>query len=109
VVEAAIEVSGVDAERLARELQAVLAAAAQPGQRVDAVEVQRSPELVIAVIGVVFSGVSTAKTIWEWWRARQAHGVTVKILLADGTGMDLAGIDRERLEIELERRGVSGE
>jgi hypothetical protein len=109
VAEATIEVSGRDAERLARELQAVLAAAARPGEDVSAVEVQRSPELVIAVIGLVFSGVSTAKTIWDWWRARHAQGATVKILLADGTRMDLAGIDQGRLEIELEQRASSSE
>ncbi|MDT0348149.1 hypothetical protein [Pseudonocardia charpentierae] len=105
---ASIEVSGPDAERLARELQAALAAAAGTGESASAVEVQRSPELVIAVIGLVFSGVSTAKTIWDWWRVRHAQGATVKILLADGTRMDLAGIDQQRLEVEFSQRTSEG-
>jgi pantothenate kinase len=101
---ASIEVSGPDAEASARELHANLAAAAGPGDDVSAVEVERSAELVIAVIGLVFAGVSTAKTIWDWWSARRSEGVTVKILLADGASIDLAGVDRERLEIAFEQR-----
>ncbi|HEY6422242.1 MAG TPA: hypothetical protein VIY28_03135 [Pseudonocardiaceae bacterium] len=65
---ASIEVSGPEAEALARELRAVMAGAAREGEIVSAVEVDRSPELVIAVIGLVFSGVSTAKTLWDWDR-----------------------------------------
>lgn len=106
---ASIEVSGPSAERLARELQAELATAAAPDESVTAVEVERSVELVVAVIGLVFSGVGTAKTIWDWWRGRRSEGVSVKILLADGGVVDLSGVNQEQLEIELERRARSGE
>ena len=81
VATASIEVSGPDAEALARELRAVMAGAAREGETVSAVEVDRSPELVIAVIGLVFNGVSTARTLWDWWQARRPKGVTVRILL----------------------------
>ena len=105
---ASIEVSGADAERLAGELRASLVAAAQPGDSASQVEVERSAELVVAVIGLVFSGVRTAKTIWDWWRARVPQGVSVKILLADGSQLDLSGVDERQLEMELGRRAKSG-
>jgi hypothetical protein len=54
---ASIEVSGPNAERLAGELQAALVTAIQPGNSVSPVEVERSANLVIAIIGLVFSGV----------------------------------------------------
>jgi pantothenate kinase len=105
---ASIEVSGPKAERLAGELQAALAAAIQPGESVSPVEVERSAELVIAIIGLVFSGVGTARTIWEWWHDRRPEGVKVKILLDDGTQIDLSGVDQKQLEIVLDRRTTSG-
>jgi hypothetical protein len=105
---ASIEVSGPNAERLAGELQAALVTAIQPGDSVSPVEVERSAELVIAIIGLVFNGVGTAKTIWGWWHARRPAGVTVKILLDDGTQVDLSGVDQEQLEIVLDRRTPSG-
>jgi hypothetical protein len=101
---ATIEVTGPDAERLARELRAALVAAAEPGQQVAPVEVTRSAELVIAVIGLVFSGASTAKTMWDWWRPRQPSGVTVNVLLADGTRIDLSETTPTQLQTELEQR-----
>jgi len=104
---ASIEVSGPDAERLARDLRASLTAGAEPGDSVSPVEVERSPELVIAIIGLAFSAVSTANTIWDWWRARRSEGITVKILLADGAQLDLSGMDQEQLEIEFQRRATS--
>jgi len=104
---ASIEVSGPDAERLARELQAALAATVQPQDSVSPVEVQRSAEVVIAIIGLVFSCVGAAKTIWEWWRARRSEGVKIRILLDDGTQVDLSGIDQKQLEIALGRRAKS--
>jgi hypothetical protein len=105
---ASIEVSGPDAERLAGELQAALAMAVQPGDSVSPVEVERSAELVIAIIGLVFSGVGTARTIWDWWHGRRSEGVTVKILLDDGTQVDLSGVDQKQLEIALDRRMPPG-
>lgn len=104
---ASIEVSGPDAERLARELQASLTRAAPSGDIVSPVEVERSPELVIAVIGLVFSGVGTAKTLWDWWRNRGSGGIKVQILLADGTRLDISRLDQHQLESELERRARS--
>ena len=105
---ASIEVSGPDAGRLAGELQAALAAAIEPGDSVSPVEVERSADLVIAIIGLVFSGVGTAKTIWDWWHARRPEGVKVKILLDDGTQVDLSGVDQKQLEIALGRRTTPG-
>ena len=105
---ASIEVSGPNAERLAGELRTVLATAIQPGGSVSPVEVERSADLVIAIIGLVFSGVDTAKTIWDWWHARRSEGVKVKILLDDGTQVDLSGVDHKQLEIVLGRRTSSG-
>jgi hypothetical protein len=101
---ASIEVSGPNAERLAGELRAGLVTASSPGGSVSPVEVERSADLVIAIIGLVFSGVGTAKTIWDWWHDRRPEGVKVKILLDDGTEVDLSGVDLEQLEIVLDRR-----
>jgi pantothenate kinase len=98
---ASIEVAGSDAERAAQELRAVLAGAAGEGESVSAVEVDRSPELVIAIIGLVFAGTSTAKTMWDWWRANRQQGITVKILLADGSQVDLSAVNQQQLEIAL--------
>ena len=105
---ASIEVSGPNAERLAGELQAALATTIEPGDSVAPVEVERSAELVIAIIGLVFSGVGTARTIWDWWHARRSAGVKVKILLDDGTQVDLSGVDQKQLEIALDRRTPPG-
>lgn len=108
MVAASVEVSGRDAERLAGELRAVLAAAAGPGDSVSPVEVERSADLVIAIVGLVFSGVGTAKTIWDWWHARRPEGVTVRILLDDGSRVELSGVDEGQLEIALARRTLPG-
>jgi hypothetical protein len=105
---ALIEVSGPDAGRLAGELRAALARAVEPGDSVSPVEVERSADLVVAIIGLVFSGVGTAKTIWDWWHVRRPEGVTVKILLDDGTQVDLSGVDQKQLEIALGRRTTPG-
>jgi hypothetical protein len=104
VATASVQVSGVDAERVASELRGAVVAAAGAGESVSPVEVERSPELVVAVIGLVFSGVSTAKAVWDWWKARRPAGVTIKILLADGAALDVSGIDGQQLVVELERR-----
>lgn len=106
---ASIEVSGPSAERLAGELRAALGEVLGPGEDVSPVELDRSAELVVAVIGLVFSGVSTAKTIWDWWQGRKADGIKVRIVFDDGTLVDLSGVDGAQLEIELERRVRSGQ
>jgi hypothetical protein len=105
---ASVEVSGPDAGRVAGELRAALVTAIEPGGSVSPVEVERSADLVVAVIGLVFSGVGAARTIWDWWHGRRPEGVKVKILLDDGTRVDLSGVDREQLEIAFIRREPSG-
>jgi hypothetical protein len=106
---ASIEVSGPDAERWGADLRAALASAAEQGESVAPVEVERSAELVVAIIGLVFTGISTAKTIWDWWSARRADGVTVRVLLADGTQLDLSGLEPDTLEIEFRQQLGEGE
>ena len=105
---ASVEVSGPDAERLAGELRAVLVTANESGGSVSPVEVERSADLVIAIIGLVFSGVGTARTIWDWWHDRRPGGVKVRILLDDGTQVDLSDVDQQRLEIAFARRTPPG-
>jgi len=63
---------------------------------------------VTAIIGLVFSGVGTAGTIWDWWHDRRSEGVKVKVLLDDGSQVDLSGVDQRQLEIALDRRTTSG-
>ncbi len=105
---ASVEVSGPNAEHLAGELRAGLATAVEPGGSVSPVEVERSAELVIAIIGLVFSGVEAARTIWDWWHARRSEGVKVRILLDDGTVINLSGVDQKELEIAFDRRKALG-
>jgi pantothenate kinase len=100
---ATLEVSGPDSARQAAELHATLTAGAHPGDTVSPVEVQRSAEIVIAIIGLVFTGIDTAKTIWDWWHSRHPEGTTVKILLSDGTQLDLSNISRDQLEISFQQ------
>lgn len=102
---ASIEASGPSAERLAGELHAALGAVLGSGEEVSRVEVSRSAELVVAVVGLVFSGVSAAKTVWDWWQSRRSEGVKVD----DGTHVDLAGVDGGgwRLNWNGERRWPS--
>ncbi|MEU8231055.1 hypothetical protein AB0C12_15785 [Actinoplanes sp. NPDC048967] len=104
VASASIEVAGADAERLAGDLQGVLEKSAQRGDTVGAVEVERSAEVIVAVIGLVFSGVSTAKVIWDWWRASKTTDAKVTIHLDDGTRIELSGVDQKTLETALGRR-----
>jgi hypothetical protein len=96
---AVLEVSGPGAAHWAAELHAVLAANAERGDSVSPIEVQRSAEMVIAVIGLVFAGVGSAKTIWDWWQSRRPEGLTVRILLTDGTRVDLSNVSQGQLEI----------
>ena len=71
-------------------------------------EVERSDDLVIAIIGLVFCGAGTARTIWDRWHDRRSIGFKVKILLDDGSQVDLSGVDQKQLEVVLERRTTSG-
>lgn len=100
---ATVEVSGTQATRWAGELHGVLAAKAGPGGGVSPVEVQRSAEMVIAVIGLVFAGVDTAKTIWDWWHSRRDEGARVTILLADGRRIEMSDVDPDQLELVFQR------
>jgi hypothetical protein len=105
---ATVEVSGADAAFWAAELHAALAASVAPGESVSPVEVQRSAELVIAVIGLVFAGVGTAKTMWDWWQARRPQGVTVTVLFDDGTQVEVSAAGRAELEITFQRAASRG-
>ncbi|MFD1081806.1 hypothetical protein [Micromonospora andamanensis] len=67
------------------------------------VEVRRSAELVIAFIGLVFGGVGAAKTIWDWWHSRRPEGVSVTILLSDGTRVKLSDVSSGELEIAFQQ------
>ncbi|WP_373293127.1 effector-associated constant component EACC1 [Micromonospora sonchi] len=95
--------SGPNAARSAAELRAVLAANAGPGDEVSPVEVRRSAELVIAVIGLVFGGVGAAKTIWDWWHSRRPDGVAVTVLLSDGTRVELSNASSGELKIAFQQ------
>jgi hypothetical protein len=105
---ASIRVSGPNAQRIAAQLRAALGKELGPGESVSPVELDRSAELLVAVIALVFSGVGAAKTIWDWWQDHKSQGVTVSVTLDDGTQVDLAGADLKRLEIELQRRTTTG-
>lgn len=100
---ASIEVSGQNAEHLATELHAALRADAV-GVNLSPVQVERSAEMAVAVIGLVFSGIGTAKTIWDWWSSRRSAGAKVRILLDDGRQIDLENVNLEQLQIEIGRR-----
>jgi ferric-dicitrate binding protein FerR (iron transport regulator) len=98
---ATVEVSGPQATGWATELRTALTAAAGPNDSVSPVQVQKSAEMVIAVIGLVFSGIEVAKTITEWWQSRRAQGAAVTVLLPDGTRIELADGSQARLEIAM--------
>jgi hypothetical protein len=102
---ATLEVSGPDAARWAADLHADLTAQAEPSESVSPVEVQRSGELVIAAIGLVFSGITTATAIWDWWQSRRARDAKVTILFSSGTRVDLSNIDHDELQIIFRRAG----
>lgn len=96
---AVVEVSGVQAMRWAAELRGVLAGNAGLGGSVSPVEVQRSAADVMAVIGLVFSGIGAAKTLWDWWQAGHRDGGTVTVVFSDGTRVTLSDVDLQQLEI----------
>lgn len=100
---ATVEVSGAYATQWAADLHAVLEANAEPGDRVLPVEVDRSAELVVAVIGLVFAGVGTAKTLWDWWQAGRRENGAVKVQFSDGTTVELSGANLEQLEIVFQQ------
>lgn len=103
---ATVEVSGAQAASWAAELRAALVGAVGPDDSVSPVQVQRSAEMVVAVIGLVFSGVEVAKTITEWWSARRRDGAAVTVLLPDGTRIELAEGSQARLEIAMRQDGT---
>jgi hypothetical protein len=109
MVDATIQVTGVDAPVWAEDLRRELTAGQTAGDHVGSVEVERSAELVMAVIGLAFSGVSTAKTIWDWWQASKktkggGEQVTVRIVFGDGEQVDLSSVDEGQLQVIVERR-----
>lgn len=46
--------------------------------------------------------------MWDWRHDRRSEGVKVKILLDDGTRVDLSGVDQEQLEIAFDRQTTQG-
>jgi hypothetical protein len=68
-------------------------------------EVQRSADVVIAVVGLVFSGIRAARTILDWWCSRRAKGATVRILFSDGTQLDLSNVGQGELEVTFQQVG----
>lgn len=105
MVSAAVEVSGERAQSWAARLQAVLAERAGPGESVSPVQVERDAGLTIAIIALVFAGVDTAKTIWDWWHEQrsEAAGVTVTFTLPDGTRVEVSDVDRATLDGIVQR------
>jgi hypothetical protein len=89
-------------------VRAVLDAAVGPAESVSPVEVARSAELVIALVGLVFSGVGAAKTIWDRRQERRSEDVRVRIFLDDGTSLELSGVDERQLHVEFQRRTQPG-
>lgn len=122
MVSASVEVAGPDSRRNAEELRGVLATAVGAGESVSPVEVHRDADFTVAVIGLVFSGVGTAKTIWDWWQARRdqdrdqdrdpgrgqgrGQGLEVRILMEDGTVLNLSTVDGHDVEIAFKKRAT---
>ena len=116
MVSVSIELAGLDAASEAAELRAMLLQRAEAGTRVGPVEVERSAELVIAVVALAVSGVSAAKDLRDWWQSRQSaapkdhttgasNGQTrVKVVFDDGTRIELGATDAQELEIEFQKR-----
>ncbi len=105
MTDATIQVSGPAADEAAQSLRNRLEAELDGDDQVAPVEVNRSAELVIASIGLAFSGIQAAKTLWDWWAERRGdEGLRVRILLDDGEQVDLSGVDREQFELILDRR-----
>jgi hypothetical protein len=77
--------------------------AVRQGESVSSVEINRSADTAIAVIGLVFNGVAVAKTLWDWWQARPSRRVNVTVLLGDGTQVELSGVDQKQLERALSK------
>lgn len=110
VVDVTVQVMGRDAQGQAEGLRRALVAGQQAGDRVGPVQVERSAELVMAVIGLAFSGVGTAKTIWDWWQARNDSGdddgVRVRVVFVDGESVELSSVDEAGLTVIVERRAA---
>ncbi|MDR7277758.1 hypothetical protein J2S41_004536 [Catenuloplanes atrovinosus] len=105
MMSATVTVSGALAQSWAGELQAVLEKGKGPGESVSPVQVERDAGLTVAVIALVFAGVDTAKTIWDWWheqRPKQAE-VVVTVVLADGTRVEVSGVERAELDGIVQR------
>lgn len=98
-----LQLSGRDAESEAADLRGVLADSVGADASVSGVELDRSADLVVALIAITFEGVGAAKALWDWWQTRRAKGVTVRLILEDGRTLNLATVDQEQLVIELER------
>jgi len=92
---ASVEVSGPDAERLAGQLRAVLVTANESGQR-------------LAGRGGAVGRFGDCHYRTGIQRGGEPEGVKVRILLDDGTQVDLSDVDQQQLEIAFARRTAPG-
>ena len=110
MIDATVQVIGPSAQKRAEELRGQLADRKQAKEHVGPVDVERSPELVIAAIGLAFSGVGTAKTIWDWWKGHKDdtdtddEGISVRVVFADGDAVELSGLDGNQFNEIVRRR-----
>jgi hypothetical protein len=93
-----IQISGAKAAESASILRARLVA--QIGN--DAVsEVQshstKGPD-VVALLSLVFGGISAADILWKWWQARRDSGIEVRIETRDGDAVEIRGSSYEALK-----------
>jgi len=101
---ATIKVSGPEAAESAQDLARVLS---ESGIEHSPPEVDKSLELAIALISLAFSGVQTAKTIWDWRQAHKSRPINVHIVFPDGTEIDLDAMDLDELTIKV--TGTTGQ
>ena len=98
---AVIRIEGVDAAEAADALGIQLAASLGD-EAVAPVQVLRDGA-VVAVLGLLFAGISAADVVWGWWQARQSQGVSVRIETSDGASVELSNASRADLEALLEK------
>ena len=101
----AVEIRGEGCDRVAQDLRSRIARVSG-GET--SIEVERGVDPV-AVVGMLFAGVQTAKTIWDWWQTRAHSSVTVNLIFGDGRVLELNATTRGELEEALGLEGLPGE
>jgi hypothetical protein len=99
MIVASIQVSGPSAEPVAEALHGRLQA--EVGDAVGRPQHLKGDE-IITIISLALGAFSPAKAMWDWWRAREPDGTRVKILLPDGSELDLAVSNLEELQLKLD-------